>query len=117
MYITIKCPGETLIYHTPELFFLKGDKEIKSSYPSYFVSRLIYAVTNNHPLLCYEMANVSIFRNFLGAIKELSLDSLELKWIQDLLNLESWINQFKMTITSNFTKTNMNRSVTTIQLT
>ena len=114
--VVINCPEETLTYHhRPELLFLKG--EIKSSYPSYFVARLIYAVTNNHPLLCYEMSNMSIFRNFVGSIKELSLDSLGLKWIQDLLNLEKWIEQFKMTITSSFTKANMNRSVTTIRLT
>lgn len=118
----IECKNETIIYRSLDRSFLKEKTgKIICDYPSYVVTRLIHGVTNDLPVLCLEMSNMGIFRNFLGTIKNLfvSIDEWTIapKWICDLYQLEDWINNFQIQITSSFTKTNKNRSSTIIRIT
>lgn len=126
--IKIKCQDGTLLYSANTLKELginitNGDTNFVK-YPTYLVSRILYALSSNYPLLCYEMSTMKIFFQFVDCIRTLfniskdndNIKLIGIKWIDDLITLERWIQNFKMIIISGFTKTNNNKSATKIHL-
>jgi hypothetical protein len=110
----IECKDGFITYKLP--MAMPMPMPILTTKSVYIASRIIHGLSNNHPLLCYEMSNMAIFNDFIVCLKELGLDKINIKWINDLLNLEKWVSMFKMKITSNFTRGNLNKSVTKIQI-
>lgn len=136
MPVTIHCPNRTLTYLGDEssgaINLLFPTSEHKSSYPALIVERLIHGILHDDPILCTELSclrsssssSVRSLQNYVGCIRELDfcdarcIDNFPAarKWVTDLLNLEQWVNEFKVSVASSFTKTNMAKTATKITI-
>lgn len=144
MSVIIHCPNQTLTYQTEApsgiilLFPNDGEKanEHKSIYSALIVARLVYGILHDDPVLCTEFSclrkstttttasqtSIRSLQNYVGCIRELGFCDSQCtdnfptaqKWIMDLLNLEQWVSEFKISIVSSFTKTNMAKSTTKV---
>lgn len=128
------------------LFGAAVGNEHKSIYPALIVERLVHGILYDDPILCTELSclrstssssptslaspinritnSVRSLQNYVGCIRELGFCEPQCtdnfpsacKWVTDLLNLEQWVSEFKLSITSSFTKTNMAKSVTKVTI-